>query len=96
MIQMPDGRKLWPAFASNGLRLMDLFSGSQFQLVQTTPTEIQVNLKHPDSLTYQEEQKIREKLSIIFNYPFHFIFNYVDSIPRSAGGKFEDFISLIS
>ncbi|HAU0673797.1 phenylacetate--CoA ligase family protein [Legionella pneumophila serogroup 1] len=96
MIQMPDGRKLWPAFASNGLRLMDLFSGSQFQLVQTTPTEIQVNLKHSDSLTYQEEQKIREKLSIIFNYPFHFIFNYVDSIPRSAGGKFEDFISLIS
>ncbi|MGQ3890174.1 phenylacetate--CoA ligase family protein [Legionella sp. CNM-1927-20] len=95
MLQMPGGQRFWPAFASQGIRMMDLFSCSQFQVVQTSLTELQINLVRATSFTAQEEQVIRDKLKIIFNYPFNFYFNFVDSIPRSAGGKFEDFISLI-
>ncbi|WP_237759049.1 phenylacetate--CoA ligase family protein [Legionella birminghamensis] len=95
MLLMPDGRKLWPSFAGNGLRLMDLFSGSQFQLIQMTLTEIQVNLTH-SPYTSSEEEQLREKLKTIFKYPFHFRFKYMENIPRSPGGKFEDFISLVT
>ncbi|WP_018578194.1 phenylacetate--CoA ligase family protein [Legionella shakespearei] len=92
MLHLPDGRQVWPSFANNGVRLMDLFSNRQFQVVQKSLMELEVNLtgKHFTSL---EEDQLREKLMMIFEHPFNFIFNYVNEIPRSTGGKFEDFKS---
>ena len=42
-----------------------------------------------------EEERLK---SVIFEYlghPFTLGFTYVDEIPRSAGGKYEDFLSLV-
>ncbi|MBN9288096.1 MAG: hypothetical protein BGO43_07455 [Gammaproteobacteria bacterium 39-13] len=91
ILKMPDGRQVWPAFANNGLRLMDLFAGAQFQVIQKSLNEIHINLALIKPFSDVEENSLREKLITIFSHPFDFTFNYISHIPRSAGGKFEDF-----
>lgn len=93
VIKMPDGRRLWPSFTSQGIRLMDMFSGGQFQVIQKTLTEIHINLAHVLPFSEDQEASLRAKLQIIFEYPFKFVFNYLDKIERGPGGKYEDFKS---
>lgn len=91
VVKMPDGRKIWPSFASNGKRLMDMFAGGQFQVIQKTLTDIHINLAHISPFSIEHENKLREQLQMIFEYPFTFTFNYLEKIERGAGGKYEDF-----
>lgn len=92
MLHLPDGRQMWPSFANSGIRFIDLFPNGQFQIIQKSIAELEVNLTEK-RFTSSEEEQLREKLAIVFDYPFTFKFNYVSEIPRSAGGKFEDFKS---
>jgi len=91
MLKMPDGRHVWPSFTSNGLRLMDIFAGRQFQVVQKALTEIQINLAYSKPFSKEQEAALMSPLTIIFDYPFKFTFNYLDKIERGPGGKYEDF-----
>jgi len=91
VLKMPDGRRIWPSFASNGIRLMDMFAGAQFQVIQKTLTEIQINLAHIAPFTVKQEDELRSQLQFVFDYPFTFIFNYLEKIERGPGGKYEDF-----
>lgn len=91
VLKMPDGRRIWPSFSSNGIRLMDLFSGAQFQVIQKTLTEIHINLAHISPFSAEQEAKLRTQLQTVFDYPFKFIFNYLEKIERGPGGKYEDF-----
>ncbi|VVC75141.1 Phenylacetate-coenzyme A ligase [Aquicella siphonis] len=91
MLKLPDGRRIWPSFTSNGLRLMDMFSGAQFQVIQKSLSEIHINLAHISPFSAKEEENLRAQLSIVFDYPFRFIFNYLEKIERGPGGKYEDF-----
>jgi phenylacetate-CoA ligase len=65
----------------------------QYQLVQSTLQQIEVNLAVGRPLTGAEEATIREVLVERLKYPFDFELNYMDEIPRSASGKFEAFRS---
>lgn len=91
VIKMPDGRRIWPSFASNGVRLMDMFAGAQFQVIQKALTEIHINLAHISPFTPEQEEKLKAQLAIVFGHPFTFIFNYLEKIERGPGGKYEDF-----
>jgi len=91
VLKLPDGRKIWPSFMNNGVRVMDLFPGGQFQVIQKTLTEIHINLARISPFTSQQESEIKSQLQSIFGYPFNFILNYFDKIERGPGGKFEDF-----
>jgi phenylacetate-CoA ligase len=91
VLKMPDGRRIWPSFTSNGMRLMDLFDGGQFQVIQKTLNEIHINLAHISPFTAEYEDKMRLQLQAIFDYPFKFVFNYLEKIERGPGGKYEDF-----
>lgn len=91
VLKMPDGRRIWPSFASNGLRLMDMFAGGQFQVVQKTLTEIHINLANIAPFGAERETTLQSQLQTIFDYPFKFIFNYLERIERGPGGKYEDF-----
>jgi phenylacetate-CoA ligase len=88
---MPDGRRIWPSFMSNGVRLMDLFAGGQFQVIQKSLTDIHINLAHVSPFTSEQEANLQSTLQMIFDYPFKFIFNYLEKIERGPGGKYEDF-----
>jgi phenylacetate-CoA ligase len=91
VLKMPDGRKIWPSFSSNGIRLMDMFSGGQFQVIQKSLSEIHINLAHISPFSDEREAELKKQLQMVFDYPFKFVFNYLEKIERGPGGKYEDF-----
>lgn len=91
MAVLPSGDRFWPVFLSS--EILRIAPVRQIQFVQTTPGDIEVKLVMADPMATAEEERLRDYLRGCFGYPFHIRFIYVDNIPRSAGGKFEDFVS---
>ncbi len=94
MLVLPDGRKHWPSFPiktwQQGIPI------KQFQFIQKSCEHIKLRLVVEQPLTPDQEQQITKALQHQFTYPFKITFDYVDEIPRSKGGKFEDFMSEIA
>jgi len=95
MLQLPDGNRRWPNFGFQ--KMMDIAELRQFQLVQWQPDAIELKLVVAASpLSPVQEANLQRVLCESLGYPFHITISYHAALPRSAGGKFEDFISLIS
>ncbi len=91
MLVLPDGTRLWPRMSE--LRYGEILPVSQFQVVQTGPARLEVRLVAGRKGTPEEENRLRSVIVERIGYPFEVGFSYVSEIPRSAGGKFEDFKS---
>lgn len=65
----------------------------QLQLVQTALTHIEARLRVTRPLTAREREEFVSRLQERLGYPFVIEPRYLENIPRSAGGKYEDFIS---
>jgi phenylacetate-CoA ligase len=97
MFTLPDGRRIWPSWAdAPSAGFQQLPPVSQFQIVQTTTETIEARLVVSRPLTPEEESGLKRMLTEGVGYPFSVSFKYVDSIPRSPNGKFEDFRSEVS
>ena len=94
MLTLPSGDRLWPFFRVS--RFNDIAPISQFQFVQKTPQLIEVRLVVGRELSEGEEVELRELIVARLGYPFTLRFSYLDEIPRSASGKYEDFRSEIA
>ena len=93
MLRLPDGRQLWPSFpASLWLAVAPL---EQFQLMQRTAAELQINYVMSRQLTADEEARLAAALTARLGYAFTFDWRRRDHLERSKSGKFEDFISLV-
>ena len=92
MMRTPDGRTHWPSFPSSYWSLEKI---KQMQLVQQAPDQLLIRLVVSEILNDKEEEKLRRLFVERFQYEFTFEFEYLDTIPRSSGGKFEDFICLV-
>jgi phenylacetate-CoA ligase len=68
---------------------------SQFQIIQTALDALEVRLVVPRPWTAGEEALLRAHLQQNFRYPYSVGIEYVSEIPRSAGGKYEDFVSRV-
>ncbi len=90
MIRLPNGERQWPTFL-RALRTAADFS--QVQVVQRSLEELEIRLVAKSRLSEADEGKMKEQLRELFGYPFRIAVTYHDEIPRSAGGKFEDFLS---
>ncbi|MCH9053321.1 MAG: phenylacetate--CoA ligase family protein [Proteobacteria bacterium] len=88
MLTLPSGDRIWPAY-SKALREA-LPRLRQAQLVQRTLDEIEVRLVVASPLTPREEDRARAALGKALSDAFAYRFVYVDEIPRSPGGKFEE------
>ncbi len=90
-VQLPSGERLFPVLDAEPLLLK---SGvKQYQLVQTSTEEIDLNLVAEGPLAAEEEAEIVSHFQHNFRHPFTFRFNYVDAIARGPGGKFQIFKS---
>jgi len=89
MLTLPSGDTLWPSFPAR--LFVTVAPVKQFQLIQRRPDEIEVMLVVDETLSGDQEERLREFLNKRFGHPFAYRFTYVDEIPRSASGKFEDF-----
>lgn len=94
MLVMPSGERYWP--------VLDLKAHGQFglirqlQMIQKTPEDLEVRLVTKDHFGEKQETELVAALQQTLGYPFRIRFVYMESIPRSKGGKFEGFISDIA
>lgn len=91
MVTLPSGEKTWARIS--GAALLEIAPLRQIQMVQRSREAIEVYLAATRPLDAAEEAALRKALTEALNHPFAFRLHYVDEIPRSPGGKFEDFRS---
>jgi len=88
MVRLPNGDEFYASF-------QDLLTGfdiiRQFQVVRRSEEALEMKLVAPRELTADEAARLTEVLRQRFRHPFAVSFSYVDDIPRSEGGKFEDY-----
>ena len=92
LLVLPNGERRWPAFGQSD-HPHDLPPFFQFQIVQRSLEEIELNVVRDSLAGSAEKEQARRYLHKMLGYPFKVTINEVDSIPRSKSGKFEDFRS---
>ncbi|MDA1370582.1 MAG: phenylacetate--CoA ligase family protein [Proteobacteria bacterium] len=93
MLVLPDGNRRWPNLGFK--EIMSVASIRQFQVVQHEPEILEFKLLVEPVLSVEQEEKIKNILRKYLDYPFQIDITYHAEIPRSAGGKYEDFLSLV-
>lgn len=92
MVNLPNGDQFYVNF-------QDLMKGldqvHQFQIVRRAREELEVKLVARRPLNEAEEDKLCQVVCDRFKYPFRITISYHDEIPRSPGGKFQDYRSEI-
>ena len=91
MLVLPDGRKIWPSLGRIYKETSHLVR--QFQFVQKSLDRIEARLVNERQFTATEKAWFADILQESLRYPFAIDIIYLEEIPRSRGGKFEDFIS---
>ena len=92
LLVMPSGERVWPLFNA-GERPEELPPFYQFQVVQRTREQLEINVVRHAPLTTAEEETVVRYMRQSLGYPFEISIHCVDTIQRSPTGKFEDFIS---
>ena len=93
MLRLPDGSSSWPNFGFR--RILEIADLEQFQIVQTALDAIEFRAVVRQPLSTEQELAIAEVLTQHLGFRFEVTFAYPHQIPRSAGGKYEDFLSLL-
>ncbi|MCP5129217.1 MAG: phenylacetate--CoA ligase family protein [Pseudomonadales bacterium] len=91
LVHYPDGSRSWPLY--NAMKMMDLISGAQFQLVQKTSDTLLLRIGTDTPVAEPTLQALKSIINEAIGYPFNILFEQVADIPRSNSGKFEEFIS---
>ncbi len=85
------GERYWPFFGTH--RFSDIAPIRQHQFVQKSFSVIEARLVAARPLTADEERRFERHVQSCLPVPFEIRLVYVPEIPRSASGKFEDFMS---
>jgi phenylacetate-CoA ligase len=94
MLRLANGKRFWPSFGLRGLsRELGI---RQHQLVQKSFDRIEARLVVDVPLDAAQEERLRKQLLSCVPAGFEVAFSYCAEIPRSAGGKYEDFISEVA
>jgi phenylacetate-CoA ligase len=97
MLVLPSGERRFALLSSQSLKkLLSAAPIRQYQIVQQSLERLSLRLVVGRSLTSDEEDALRRWLRDKFGYPFEVTITYHEEIPRTAGGKFQDFVSEIA
>jgi phenylacetate-CoA ligase len=92
MLTLPNGDKLWPRFSSENLH--DAAPIRQFRLTQTHLDRVVASVVPIDaSLTESQVSDLKQEIWRYLPREMNVEIEEVEQIPRSAGGKYEDFKS---
>jgi len=91
MLTLPDGRQRWPYFGYQ--RWMEELPVEQLQLIQRSLHEIEVRFVARQALSPAQTEALERIVREALEGDFTLALVPVAEIPRSASGKFEDFIS---
>lgn len=94
MVTLPDGSRHWPLVGAHHYR--EVADIRQYQVVQHSLTDVEVRLVTPDRITPEQERRLTELVHAAIGHPFPLRFSYSEQeLPKTSGGKFEEFISLL-
>jgi phenylacetate-CoA ligase len=93
ILTLPDGSRYWPIFNYKGLRQIVPFR--QIQVLQHSLSELEVRLVAEAAVAASQETMMKEIIQKAVHYPFDIKFSYLEEIPRTRGGKYEEFISYV-
>lgn len=93
MLRLPDGGQRWPL--CDLIHQPDVPGILQYQYVQKTLQDIEVRLVVADGWSRELEPRLVQIIQRRLGHPFSLSFAYLPEIPRSAAGKFEDFLCLL-
>lgn len=95
LVRLPDGTRHWPQVGFYEYR--DVAPIRQYQAIQHDLQHVELRLVVDRPLSRDEESQLRVVVQKALRHPFDIRFVYYDGrIPSSPGGKFEDFICLVS
>jgi phenylacetate-CoA ligase len=94
LVMLPDGRRYWPQLGQ--IQARALAPISQIQVVQTSLEAIELRYAAARDLTHAEREALAAIVCRSIGHPFEVAFVPLPSIPRSPGGKFEDFICQVA
>jgi phenylacetate-CoA ligase len=86
IVVLPSGEKRFGWLSSRGFAKIAALV--QYQVVQTSPKEMEVRLVAHRHLNEEEREIVRATIIQGFGYDFALTFTYHDELPRSASGKF--------
>lgn len=89
MLVYPDGRKAWALMGD--MYYTEIPAVRQFQIVQHAVDDLELKIVADRPLTSEEEAQLRGWMHNRCGHAFPIRITYHDDIPRSAGGKFQDF-----
>lgn len=93
MAQDPTGRRFWPSFpASLWLAIAPV---QKIQLIQRSLSSIEVRYVMARALSAAESNQLQSALHEALGYPFQITYQREPNIDGGAGGKYEDFVSMI-
>jgi phenylacetate-CoA ligase len=95
MLALPNGEKRWPSLGAS-IWASELPMIKQFKFIQKSTELIEVYLVVERQLTKDEEGRFMGVVQDELRYPFNIEIKYLENIPRSKGGKFEDFVSEVA
>ena len=90
MLVTAAGERYWPAIGSRSFE--DVAPVLQYQIAQLEFDLIEARIVTASPLTEEQEDALRRLLLSRLPPAFRVIFAYRERIPRSAGGKYEDFV----
>lgn len=94
MVVLPNGERHWPLVGA--YRFREVADIRQYQLIQHALGEIEVRLVADRPLSSGQEAQLAAVIHSALGYPFTLRFTYSNrELPKTAGGKFEEFISLV-
>ncbi len=88
MLILPEGKKVYPIFSSS--EFLAVAPIRQKQLIQRSESEIEIKLVADSPLSEEQEARLGGLLNERIGHTFSYRFTYLDEIPRSKGGKFEE------
>ncbi|OGT33633.1 MAG: hypothetical protein A2W28_11865 [Gammaproteobacteria bacterium RBG_16_51_14] len=95
MLTLPSGEKTWPRIGSQYYAASTGAAIRQAQVIQHSLEQIEVRLAVDRPLNEQQEARLTPLIREALGHPFSISYCYLDEIPRSKGGKFEEFLSHI-
>lgn len=94
MVRLPDGRRFWPLVGAYHFR--EIAPVVQYQVIQDALDTLEVRLVVERAVRQDEELQLATVIHQSLGYPFNLKFSYFfEELPRSKGGKFEEFICML-
>jgi phenylacetate-CoA ligase len=91
ILRLPNGQSNWPVF--NYKELEKTVPYRQIQVIQHSLTQLEVRLVVDEPANKVQEERMQAIIRQAVNSPFDVTFSYLQQIPRTKGGKYEEFIS---